>query len=153
MVDDKDRETVLLMTVLQEQNAKKARRRLLTAVELDSIDDQAIYDRFEDLVLDAFMSREPVVELGREMASVMLVLLKAGIKRSRGQQRLTRQQERTKRTLVSLGRQMKAKLVADGMSATQAHLQAAEEAAKEGKRRGLRCAAGYLHRQMQTANQ
>jgi hypothetical protein len=126
-------------------------RQYLKALELEEINDQAVYDQIEHLVLDAIMLNGPVVEIDRELAQTMLLLLKNGIKRSRGGQRNTRQQEISKRTLIAIGRQIKANLIAGRMDATQAHLQAADEATAEGERHGLHVAPGYLHRAMQNA--
>jgi hypothetical protein len=153
MFDQKDAVVTLLLTVLQEPDANKSRRQYLKAFGFDEINDQAIYDLVEDRVFDAISLKEPVVEIEPELAQTMLLLLKNGLKKSRGGQRNTRHHEMRKLTLVSLGRQIKAELIASGMNATQAHLQAAEEAAKEGKRRRLDFTAGYLQREMQNTDQ
>ena len=102
MLDQRDSETTLLMTILQEPNADKARRRYLKAFTFDEIDDQAIYDLVEERVFDAIMRKGPVVQIERELAQTMLLLLKKGIRRSRGGQRNTRHQKLSKRTLIEL---------------------------------------------------
>lgn len=149
MVDEKDSEAILLMSILQEPNPKKARRRYVEAVALGGINDQAVYDLIEASVFDAIMRRAPVVEIDRELAQSMLLLLKNGIKRSRGGQPSTGAEKLSKSTLVALGRSIKAERVASGMSATEAHLEGAEEAAEEAARRGLKFSAEYLAREME----
>ena len=53
MIDEKDAETILLLNTLQEPSPKKARTQYLKTFELDEINDQAVYDLFEDRVVDA----------------------------------------------------------------------------------------------------
>jgi hypothetical protein len=149
VVDQKDSEAVLLITILQEPNAGKARKRYIEVLGLEGIDDQRVYELVEARVFDAIIRRTPVVEIERDLAQAMLLVLKKGIKKSKGAQPSTRVERRRKHTLVAIGRRIKAELMAGGMNATQAALQAAEEAADEGKRYGLDYSPGYLKREME----
>jgi hypothetical protein len=149
MTDTYDSRAVMLLTVLQEPNADKAREQYCKAFEIDEIKDQAIYDLIEDRVFDAILRTESIVEIDIDIAPVMLLLLKNGIKRSKGGQRNTRHQERRMRALVQLGRQIKAELQDEGKDATQARLEAAEKVAEAINRYDYVLTAGYLAREMQ----
>jgi hypothetical protein len=153
MADQTDTEVILLLSILQEPNADKARRRYLETFGLDEIDDQTVYEAIEAKVCDAVMRKESIVEIEREIAQTMLLLLKRGIKKSKGGQRGTRAQRMSKRTLVELGGRIKKKLAKGGMSATEAHLQAADDAAEEAAQHGLKFSANYLARAMDKAKQ
>ena len=143
---------LLLRTALTEPNAAKARQQYLKACGIEDLDDQAVYQLFEDLVLDAIRFNEPAVELRRELAEAVLLLLKNGIRRSRGGQRRDRLRELRKRTLVSIGRETKAECIARGMNATAAHFEGAEIAADEGRNHGIRLKPEYLAREMYKRN-
>jgi hypothetical protein len=152
MAEKNDSQAVMLMTILQEPDAKKARDQYCKAFQIDEIKDHAVYDLLEVRVFDTILSNESTVEIETELAQTMLLLLKNGIKRSKGKQPNTRHQELRKRTLVSLARRRKAELIEGGMDATQAHLEAADEAAAEGKSHGIKYKAGYLKREMEKAD-
>lgn len=151
MHDMDDWRTVMLLTILQEPNANKARMRYCEVFEIDEIKDQAIYDYIEDHVLDAIMRNDSMVDIEIEWARPMLLLLKNGIKRSKGGQPIGRHRERRKRAAISFARKRKAELIEEGMSATEAHAQAAEEAAKTVNRKGHEYEAEYLAREMERA--
>ncbi|MBZ0139086.1 MAG: hypothetical protein K8H87_04840 [Pseudorhodoplanes sp.] len=144
-------EAVVVLAVLQEANAERARSQYLKLFGLDDINDQEVHDLFQDRMFDAIMRDEPTVEIECELAQRALLLVKSGMKRRRGGQKKDRWREMRLATLVRIGRQTKAHLVAEATNATQAHLQAAEEAAEEGRRHGLNFTAGYLGRKMQRA--
>jgi hypothetical protein len=149
MVGESDSEIVLLLNILQEPDGDKAQRMYRDAFDLPELKDQSVYELIEERVFDVIMRKAAVVELDRELALAMLLLLKRGLKRSKGGQRKTRQEILRKRALVGLAREIKARLVSAGMSATEAHLRAAEEAADEGKRHGVHFSVSYIEREMQ----
>jgi hypothetical protein len=111
MAEKNDSQAVMLMTILQEPDAKKARDQYCKAFQIDEIKDHAVYDLLEVRVFDTILSNESTVEIETELAQTMLLLLKNGIKRSKGKQPNTRHQELRKRTLVSLARRRKAELI------------------------------------------
>ncbi|MDH3582462.1 MAG: hypothetical protein OEM91_17785 [Hyphomicrobiales bacterium] len=152
MADKNDPQAVLLLNVLQEPDPKKAREQYCRAFEIDEIKDHAIYHLIESRVFNAILSNESTVEIEIELAQTMLLLLKNGIKRSKGGQPNSRHQELRKRTLVTLGRQIKTELIDGGMDATQALLEAADAVAAEGKSRGIEYAPGFLKREMENAD-
>jgi hypothetical protein len=144
-------EAVVVLAILHEANPQKARSQYLNLFELDDINDQDIHDRLQDHVFHAIMSDEPTVEIERELAECLLLLVKNGMKRPRGGRRKDRWQKMRLATLVRIGRQTKMELAARGLDATQAHLQAAEDAEEEARKHGLHYKAGYLAREMQRA--
>lgn len=95
-----DVEAVMLMSVLQEPNADKARARYLRIFGLDEVNDRAIYEIIEARVLDAVVRRDPVIEIECSLALAMLFVLKNGIRRSRGGQKNNWHEDLRKRTLV-----------------------------------------------------
>lgn len=147
----RDTEVLVLEAVLQEPNARRARSRYLKLFGLDEFNDQEVHDLLQDRIFDAIFHDEPTVEIERELAQRALLLVKSGMKRRRGGQKKHRWRDMQLATLVRIGRQIKAQHVADATNATQAHLQAAEDAAEEGRRHGLDYKAGYLAREMQRA--
>jgi hypothetical protein len=98
------------------------------------------------------MLDETTIELNLELAQVVLLMLKAGIRRQCGGQRLSRHEARQKRTLARLGRRMKDELVAEGKSAEQAHLEASEKAAVVGWLRGIEYDSSTIEREMDNAS-
>lgn len=147
MFDDSER--VFLLTTLHDRSADSARTKFLKVTKTVDISDQAIYDHALDRALDAVMHGDPTVELDTSFVLRMLLSYKGGMKRPRGGQKASRKDEIRMRTLRSMGRQIKAEHVANGESATQAHLQAADEIVEELRNHGLKYSADYLARQMQ----
>ena len=145
----KSSEAALLITVLQERNVEKARDQYMQEFGVATISDQSVYDLFEHHVFDAIMRGSPTIEIDTELAQTALLILKAGVRKKRGGQQSTREDRLRKRTWVKLAKSRKAELVGNGISATDAHLQAAEETAKEAASRGYRIAPGYLKREME----
>lgn len=143
----------LLLSILQEPDGDKARERYLHVLERADFDDQLIYDTFEDLVCNAVMLNETEIEVDTELAKAILLILKCGIHRQRGGQQIPRHRERQRRTLIGLARKRKDELVADGMSAIQARLAAAEEVAAAATERGLDYSSSYIARQMDKKTQ
>lgn len=141
-------DVVSLLAALTEPNATRARERYLQATGLECLDDQAVCQLFEDAVVDATTGNEPVVELSLEFAQTISVMLKGAARKGRGGQRSDRRRTFRLRTLVSLGRQIKAQCIESGMSATEAHLEAAERAADEGRKHQLQFSSEYIARKM-----
>ena len=146
-----DRDVVELLTILQDPNAQRARETYLKFCKCPHFDDRALFDQFERCVFDAIIGNDSSVEIDRSLAEALLLVLKKGIKRSRGGQPLSRHQMLRKQTLVDLGRRIKAELVDEGMSAIEAHMEAAEKVSELVKNRGPKISAGYLAREMQNA--
>jgi hypothetical protein len=137
------------MTALLEDDPKKARNQYLKSCELDDVDDQEVHDLFQSRVFDAIMRHEPSVEIERELAQRLLLVVKNGIKRRRGGQRNTRQQRLRKRAVVDMACAIKAKLESKGMRATDARLEAAEAASGEARKRGIEYSPSYIQREME----
>jgi hypothetical protein len=140
-------ETLLALTALQERDARKARTTYLIARGLDEIDDDAVCEHIEELVHDAIMFGEDLVEIDRYVMEVVALLLKQRSK-PRGGQRSDRSSRLRRETLVSMGLKHKGQLIANGMNATQAHLEGAEFAAAEARQRGIRYSDEYIAREM-----
>ena len=150
MTDD-DSKTLLLLNLLQDSESESARKKYLALLNIGKIDDQKVYERIEDLVVNATLMKDSAVEIRTDLAQQMLIMLKGGLKRPRGGQQITRYQKLRLRTLVGLGRRIKEELIQEGLTATEAHLEAAERAAKEAKAHDIDYEAGYLAREMDNA--
>jgi len=149
MSQKRDSEIITLRTILQEPDARKARSQFLKAIDREEFDDQAIYDQIEHLVFGALICSDPFIEIYTRLAQIMLLMLKAGINRPRGGQKNPTYKVWQKRTLVGMALREKQRLIKNGENATQAHLAAAEYAAEEGNKRGIKYKPGYLEREMQ----
>lgn len=152
MSREKDVSIPLILSILQEPDARRARESYLRILNVEDFDDQTVHDHLEDLVCNALMLDQTTVELNPELALVVLLMLKAGIKKQCGGQRKSRHEEMRKRTLARLGRGIKSKHVAKGESAIQAHLIAAKVVARYGRLRGLKIAENTIAREMDNAS-
>ena len=142
-----------LLNILEDPKGASARKKYLKLFDLDEINDQAVYELIEDLVVSATLLKDPAVEIRTDLAQQMLIMLKLGINKPRGGQQSTRYKKLRLRTLVCLGRGIKAELIEGGMNATQAHFEAAEDAAAEGAKHGVNYKADYLAREMDKAKE
>ncbi len=154
---------LLLMIALAEDDPDKAREQWLKACHLDDgedlsrcrrpeeFDEQGVHDLLLNRVRDAILGERDTVVVERELAEAALLLVKKGIKRSRGGQRRSRSQQISLDALVGAARSRKEELVGGGLSATEAHHRAAEEIAEEMAKRGVTVEPGYLSRLMANA--
>src|SRR5690606_14188226 len=77
-----------------------------------------------------------------------LLLLAKERTKQRGGQHSDRQSRRRRSAIVVMGRWRKAQCMAEGMNATQAHLEGAEFAAAEARKLGMTYSEEYLAREM-----
>jgi len=79
-----DSKILQLLNILEDPKSASARKRYLQLFDLNEIDDQAVYEHIEDLVFDATLMGEPVIDLRTDLVQQMLIMLKQGIRRPRG---------------------------------------------------------------------
>jgi hypothetical protein len=139
------------MTILQTADSTKRRveyNRYLKSLKIKPLDERVVFGRFDDIVFDAMIFGEDTVEISAHLAQSLLVILPDGVKKGKGGQPLARGRELRKRTFVCLAKRRKKELICKGSSATQAHLQAAEETAELARSLNMKISPDYLSREM-----
>jgi hypothetical protein len=141
-----------LIMILKISNSKKRRAAFdlwLQSHDLDVLDDRALAQQLEDIVLDAIIAGDETIEISTLFAQHLLVVLQDGVKKAKGGQPLTPTEELRKKTLVNMAIKRRDNLEEEGSSSTQARLQAAEEIAGEARMiNGIKISAEYLAREM-----
>ena len=138
------------LQVLGASDPKKARALALEAFGLDKIDDQAICERFEEMIEDAIYTGDNEIELPTDFAELLALILKSR-KRPRGRQQLSRRTKFRQRMVLRLARQHKAELMESGQTATQAESAAADKAAAVAQDWGIKSfGAETIRRRMQS---
>jgi hypothetical protein len=139
---------VMRLQLLDTNNSRKARA-LAIEVLPKKIGDQAICDKFEELITDAVCAGNHDFEVPTDLALWVAVILKSR-PRHRGGQWLSRFERKRRRVISNWARELKAEYVKDGKSATEAESDAAARVAKELLARGVKISAETVRRLMQS---
>lgn len=133
------------LNILHTEDAKTARDRYLRASGLDDLDEQTVVEQFEERLGRAIGSELPEVAVPVQLAEAVALILKA--RKHRAKPRLSRVKRILEKAAVGYARQRKADIMQDGRTkATEAELQAADEASAEFKRYGVTLKPGTIRR-------